>query len=341
MIVWPFFLVTAGVAFLLTGVLRRYVLSRGLLDFPGRRSSHTAPTPRGGGLAIAASFLLAILLLGVLNEYQHSLIIALVCAGAWIALVGFWDDHGDVAPRWRLLAHFVGASWVLVWLGGLPPLRIWGYLIDFGMVGHLVAAVYLAWLLNLYNFMDGIDGIATIEAITVCIGSALVARFVVNDQVLWAPPLLLACAACGFLYWNFPKARIFMGDSGSGFLGIIIGGFSLLHAWIAPQLFWVWQILLGAFIVDTTVTLFRRILRGEKIYKAHRSHAYQYASRKYSSHMVVSLAVGAINLFWLLPLALAVGLGWLDGVVGVIIAYLPLIGLAIYYKAGAAEKQKL
>jgi Fuc2NAc and GlcNAc transferase len=141
----------------------------------------------------------------------------------------------------------------------------------------------------------------------------------------------------GFLFWNFPPAKIFMGDAGSGFLGMAIGVISLQAAWASPDLFWAWLILLGVFIVDATVTLLRRLLRGEKIYEAHRSHAYQFASRRYGRHLPVTLAVAAINLFWLFPLAASVVLWSIDGVLALTVAYIPLLLLASKFNAGGLE----
>jgi len=120
----------------------------------------------------------------------------------------------------------------------------------------------------------------------------------------------------------------------------VLGVFSIQAGWVAPELFWGWVILLGAFIVDATVTLVRRVLRGDAFYEAHRSHAYQYASRKFGSHVLVSLAFGVINLLWLLPVAVLVTVGWLDGVVGVVLAYAPLVWLAVWFKAGARALQE-
>lgn len=191
---------------------------------------------------------------------------------------------------------------------------IWLFL-DLGLLGSVLAAFYLVWLLNLYNFMDGIDGIASVEAISVCLGGALLFLFVGEFKVAQVT-LVLAAAVMGFLFWNFPSARIFMGDAGSGFLGIVLGIQSLQAAWIAPQLLWSWIILLGVFIVDATFTLLRRLIRGEKVYEAHRSHAYQFASRHYGRHLPVTLAVFAINFVWLLPFAVLVALGKLDGFLG-------------------------
>lgn len=138
--------------------------------------------------------------------------------------------------------------------------------------------------------------------------------------------------------WNFPPAKIFMGDAGSGFLGLVLGLFSIQAAWIKPQFFWSWLILLGVFIVDASWTLARRFLRGEKVYEAHRSHGYQFASRHFGAHKPVSLGIAAINVVWLLPIALWVGLGNLEGLTGLILAYSPLILLAIQFKAGAKEQ---
>ncbi|MDR2306753.1 MAG: glycosyltransferase family 4 protein [Paucimonas sp.] len=323
-------------SFGLTALLRRYALARSIMDIPNARSSHAVPTPRGGGVAIVLAFLLSLVALGALQVASFDTLVALGGAGGLIALIGFMDDHGHIAARWRLLGHFAAAGWALFWLGGLPPLDVFGIRLEMGWVGTVLAAFYLVWLLNLYNFMDGIDGIASIEAICACLGACLL-YWVSGHEQLAVLPLLLAAAVCGFLYWNFPPARIFMGDAGSGFLGIALGVLSLQAAWVSSQLFWGWLILLGVFIVDATFTLGRRLARGDKVYEAHRSHAYQFASRQYGKHLPVTLAVAALNLFWLLPLALCVMLLKLDGLLAVIIAYAPLVLLAVRYRAGALE----
>lgn len=343
MSIWWFLPVVAGVALFLTGALRRYALARSLMDIPNARSSHSVPTPRGGGVAIVVSFLLALPLMAGMGFIAWSLAWALLGAGTGIAVLGFLDDHGHIAARWRLLGHFAAAIWALFWLGGLPPVVMFGFTADLGWFGHALAAVYLVWLLNLYNFMDGIDGIASVEAICVCLGGALLyglLGFAGSTQPTeFVVPLLLAAAVAGFLFWNFPPARIFMGDAGSGFLGITLGVLSLQAAWFAPQLLWSWLILLGVFIVDATFTLLRRLLRGDKVYEAHRSHAYQYASRQYGRHLPVTLVVVGINILWLLPIALWVGLGGVDGLLGLLIAYVPLFALALKYHAGELEQQ--
>jgi Fuc2NAc and GlcNAc transferase len=336
MIYWWLIPTVAGVSLILTAVLRRYALARSIIDIPNARSSHSIPTPRGGGVAIVIAFLLVLPLLAWAQLVATPVLVAIGGAGALVAVVGFMDDHGHIAARWRLLGHFCAAAWALFWLGGLPPVAFFGLSLDLGWLGHILAALYLVWMLNLYNFMDGIDGIASIEAISACLGACLLYWLNGLHELLWLPGML-AVAVGGFLFWNFPPAKIFMGDAGSGFLGVVLGVISIQAAWTAPHLLWGWLILLGVFIVDATFTLIRRMVRGDKIYEAHRSHAYQFASRRYRKHLPVTLAVGVINIAWLLPIALCVSFLGLDGALGLIVAYIPLVILAMRYHAGEVE----
>lgn len=336
MIFWWLLLAVFLVGWGLTLVLRRYALAKSLMDIPNERSSHSVPTPRGGGVAIVVSFALALPILTSLGLMSTTELYGLLGSGLLVAVIGFTDDHGHIAARWRLLGHLVAAVWALFWLNGLPPIQLFNIAFNLGFVGHILAAIYLVWMLNLYNFMDGIDGLASVQAISVCLGMCLVYWFSGNTELIWAPLILIA-AVSGFLWWNFPPAQIFMGDAGSGFLGMVLATQSVVAAWADPNLFWSWLIILGVFIVDASWTLARRLFRGEKVYQAHRSHAYQNASRVYSSHKVVTLAVMALNVFWLFPIAMAVAMGGLSGVIGLAIAYLPLIVLSWTFKGGGAE----
>ncbi|QZP32882.1 MraY family glycosyltransferase [Pseudomonas sp. DR48] len=321
----------------LTLVLRRYALANSLMDTPNERSSHSVPTPRGGGVAIVVSFLLALLILRGLDLMSLATLVGLLGSGLLVALIGFADDHGHIAARWRLLGHFAASIWALYWLGGSPGVTLFGLTLDPGWIGNILFVLYLVWMLNLYNFMDGIDGLASAEAISVCLGMLLVYWFSANLELAWGP-LALVAAVGGFLCWNYPPAKIFMGDAGSGFLGIVLAGMSIEAASKSPELLWSWLIMLGVFIVDATWTLMRRLLRGEKVYEAHRSHGYQYASRKHRSHKTVTLASIAINFVWLMPLSIAVASGWIPGFFGMVIAYAPLLFIARTYKAGESEQ---
>ena len=334
---WWLLPAVAGLSLFLTYGLRQYALAHQLIDIPGERSSHSAPTPRGGGVAILVSFMTVLLLLAVTDLQAWSSASTLLGAGMSVALVGFIDDHKHIAARWRLLAHFVASAWALTSIGGPPSIVVFGSALGSGWGGAGLASIYLVWLLNLYNFMDGIDGIASVEAIFVCVGGALL-YWLSGQPGLAVAPLLLAAAVTGFLYWNFPPARIFMGDAGSGFLGFTLAVMSLQAGWVSPALFWAWVILLGVFVVDATLTLLRRLVSGEKVYEAHRTHAYQYAARRFGRHLPVTLFVAAINLCWLLPIAVLVAGGVVEGMLGVLVAYTPLIVLALLLGAGKAER---
>lgn len=332
--IWLAAVAAVAVSFFLTGALRRFALARKIIDIPNERSSHFSPMPRGGGLAIVITFLVGLLAMRAAGYMPAFLFPALFGAGTWTALIGWIDDRRGM-PAWiRLIGHFIAAGWALVWMGGLPQLMFSGHMIDLGWVGHVLAAFCLVWLLNLYNFMDGIDGIAGIEAVTVCSGGLILWILSPANGVLWMVCLLAAASSAGFLFWNFPRAKIFMGDSGSGFLGLVLGILCLQAGYASPGLFWGWLILPGTFVADATVTLLRRALRGEKIYQAHRTHAYQHAARIAGAHWPVALVYGAVNIFWLLPVAALAVTGIIDGAVGAVIAYTPLICAAYFLGAG-------
>lgn len=329
-----FFAFAALCSWLLTGGFRRYALAKQIMDIPNARSSHSIPTPRGGGVAIVLVFLSGLWVLKYTASLSNPMLYGLLGAGGSVAVLGYLDDRSPISARWRLLGHFCASAWGLWCLGGMPPLVVLGAsLPSASFLGQLLAVVYLVWLLNLYNFMDGIDGLAGIEALSACLGGFLL--LYAHGQADGTPLILLAMAVLGFLVWNFPPAKIFMGDAGSGFLGMVLGLFSVQAAHVDPAFFWSWLILLGVFIVDATWTLMRRFARCEKVYQAHRSHAYQVAARSFGSHKTVSLAIAAINLCWLLPIALWVGLFGLNALLGLVLAYTPLLGLAVYFRAGA------
>lgn len=324
----------------LTWLLRRYARTR-LLDHPNHRSSHLIPTPRGGGMAIVITFLLTVPLfaslepmyLGV-SDFNFALI---WFASLAVALIGFTDDHISLKPTIRLTVQGVAAA-IVVWaIDGLPVLTVVGYKFDLAWFGYLLAWLGVIWFINLYNFMDGIDGLAAGEAVVVCLGVAL-CHYLYN----WASSpvgfiLLLAVSVTGFLYWNFPLARIFMGDGGSGFIGFIFASLLLLDTALSPKFLWVWLVMLGVFVVDATWTLVNRYCLKCCLSEAHRTHAYQYAARMLQSHRKVTQIVILINIFWLTPIAVMIVIGYLDGFVGLCIAYMPLVYLAYRLNAGLPE----
>ena len=324
----------------LTGQVRKYALAAKMVDYPNARSSHSIPTPRGGGIAIVVSFVTASVVCWLARvPVPEPLLWAFVVCGSAVALLGAIDDRRGVPARWRFASHAAAACFALWLFNGIPPVPVFGVSLDLGFGGSILAALYLVWMVNLCNFMDGIDGLAGIEAITVSLGGALTWALA-TQTTHWTIAVVFAASVAGFLAWNYPPAKIFMGDGGSGFIGMVLGLFSLWAGHEASQVFWCWFILIGCFMVDATTTLVRRVRRGEKFHEAHRSHAYQFAARAVKSHKTVSLAVGLINLLWLLPIAVLVARQWLDGVVGVIIAYAPLVMLAFRLKAGDRASQQ-
>jgi Fuc2NAc and GlcNAc transferase len=278
-----------------TGLVRRYALARSLLDVPNDRSSHAVPTPRGGGLAIAIALLAGFLGGGVLGLIEWRVALALVGGGLLVAGIGWIDDHSHVAARWRSLVHFIAAIWAVALLGGLNSLRLGPVELPLGIAGSALAVVGIVWLVNLYNFMDGIDGIAGGEATVVALlGGAL--AWYAGAPAVAVCAALVAAAAAGFLAWNWPPAKIFMGDVGSGLLGFLFAVIAIASENRGGPPLLVWGILLGVFLFDATATLIRRVLRGEQWYSAHRSHAYQRAVQSGWSHGRVSGGVQAINL---------------------------------------------
>jgi Fuc2NAc and GlcNAc transferase len=327
-----------ALSWLLTALVRRFAIRTSMLDQPNERSSHTTPTPRGGGVAIVVTCMGFAISLFQLGSIELRLLVATLGASGVVAVLGYLDDRSSMPARWRFLGHMCAAAWVVYWLDFLPHVPVFGTVVHLHFMGPLIAGVYIVWMINLFNFMDGIDGIASVEAITTAVGGAVL-WWLVGSGTGWMLALVFAACVGGFLVWNWPPAKIFMGDAGSGFLGLMVALFSLWCGQSTPHLFWAWFILIGCFMVDATTTLIRRVIRGEKFSEAHRCHAYQYASRVHGSHKKVTLVCGAINVLWLLPLASIVALRMMDGVVGVIVAYTPLVWLAFKYKAGDRAAQ--
>ena len=321
-----------GLSAALTVAMLRYAVKYSVLDVPNGRSAHSAPTPRGGGLAIVISFTFSLFVLAWHSATPWETALVLAGAGGLVAAVGLVDDHRPLSVRARLSTHVVAALAGLAGLGGLGAIEFGGVPIDLGWPGDLFGVVVLVWLLNLYNFMDGIDGLAGVEAVTVSFSAAVLAwQHSAGDDAGLAA--LLGASTLGFLLLNWPPARIFMGDTGSGFLGLMAGLLAVRAGHTEPRLLWVWVVLLGVFVVDATTTLVRRLLMGGEPFRPHRDHAYQHVSRKWS-HRKTTATIALINLCWLLPVAFAVIQGTITGVAGVALAYLPLIGVAIWQKAG-------
>ena len=305
------------------------------MDIPNERSSHITPTPRGGGIAFVAASLIGFLLLLLNDDFNGTELLALCCAGLLVAIAGHLDDRQKISGATvRLILHAISAFILIVGVGIPAQISLFDRTVNTGLVGSILGIVYLVWLLNLFNFMDGTDGIAASEAIFVALAGAFLNYHVLSDANHSAAAVVLAASTFGFLLYNWSPAKIFMGDVGSGYLGIVIGGLSLMAANQDPELVWVWIILLAVFVSDATVTLIRRLLRKQKPHVAHRSHAYQHLAIRLNSHAKVALIVLAVNIAWLLPIAFLVADKQLAGTTGVIIAYAPLLVAALKFGAG-------
>ncbi|MHC4884869.1 MAG: MraY family glycosyltransferase [Planctomycetota bacterium] len=320
----------------LTGLLRRYALHRGMMDHPNERSSHSIPTPRGGGLAITLTFLTSVLLLFLFERLPQPLFVSLFVGGGLIAGVGFWDDHSSLSAPVRLLFH-TGAA-VLC----LHQLDLYSIYLEYtgsstmSLGIALFALISMVWLINLYNFMDGIDGLAGLQALLASGFGAALAMTTRNPELAMVF-LALGGASLGFLLWNWHPAKIFMGDVGSGFLGYTFALLIFAPTWglaqspvrpLAmfhglPPLSWALLCTLFLFVADATMTLLRRMFRGERWWAPHRSHAYQHASVRFG-HLRVTLFYGAITLCLLYPMAY-----WICTAPKESIRYLPLPFIAL------------
>ncbi|HEY7637569.1 MAG TPA: glycosyltransferase family 4 protein [Gemmatimonadales bacterium] len=279
---------------LLSWAVLRYAIGEALLDLPNERSSHTTPTPRGGGLAIVLVILGGLAILAATGEIDGPTGAALVGGGGLIAVVGWMDDRRHLPAVVRFACQIIAAVWAVAWLGGMPTLTYGSGSAHVGAAGAVIATLAIVWAINFYNFMDGIDGLAAGEAATAGLAATLLLAS--RHSPLAGAAVLIAGAAAGFLPWNWERARIFMGDVGSGFLGFVFAALALAseNSGAMPTL--VWLLLLAVFFVDATVTLFRRIFRREDWYAAHRAHAYQRAVQGGWSHAKVVSAVLLLNL---------------------------------------------
>lgn len=296
------FLVCFVLSAALVALVRRCALRAAWLDVPNERSSHTVPTPRGGGLGIAATVLGALALLAASGRIDAGAAIGAGGGAALLCAIGWLDDRRSLAVRWRALAQVVAALWILAWMGAPARIEAGPLSVEWAWLAALLAALAFVWLVNLYNFMDGTDGIAAVQGLSAALAGAwLLAR---GGEPAWALLALALAGACaGFLLWNRPPARIFMGDSGSYFVGFTFGALALAgeRSGAVPAL--VWLVLLAVFAADATFTLLARLRAGAPAAAAHRDHAYQRCVQLGRSHGQVALAVLALNLGLCWPLA--------------------------------------
>jgi len=287
----------------LTGLLRAYALRRSLLDVPNERSSHISATPRGGGLAIV---LVVLAVTGWLQQRQllpPGLALVLSGGGAAVALIGWIDDHRSLGAAVRAGTHLLVAAWAVYVFGGVAEIDLGFARLPLGVTfGSALAVIAIAWLINVYNFLDGTDGYAASQAVCTALAGALLFHFAGKD-VLAILCATVVAASAGFLVWNWSPAKIFMGDVGSYFLGYVFGVLALFGEKSSTVPAFLWFILLAVFFCDASLTLLRRLLAGERWYEAHRSHAYQRLHQMGFSHRRIATLLILVNAVLLWPLA--------------------------------------
>ncbi|QDT43119.1 WbpL_WbcO_like glycosyltransferase [Gimesia alba] len=321
----------------------------GLISEPTERCAHVNPTPNGGGLAFVISFLAMASLLYSWNYISGNIVLGIGFGSLLIAAIGFFDDYLHLSIKLRLLSQTLIITTTLFVLSPLPSIQLLGFELNSPWVSWTLITLILVWWLNLFNFMDGIDGLASLESICILVSAIILIgfqRILSNEGVLI---LLLIASLLGFIGYNWAPAKIFMGDAGSTFLGYVLGMIALLTIINGSLNPWAWLILSGVFWVDATTTLLRRMSNGERWYQAHQSHTYQRVSRwlelkdgtdngRSVAHRKVTLFIFMINVCWLFPSA-GITLMWPEwGLLIWGIAWAPLLFLAFYFGAGTQKE---
>ncbi len=278
-------------SFILTWIIKNWAIKRNIIDIPNHRSSHSIPTPRGGGLSFFIVWIVSISILYFFNILTLKLLVALLLVVP-IGIVSIIDDIISLPPVTRLIIQALCAVIVVFYLGGLQNIDLGFIKINSSFLLNIFLIIGVIWFINLYNFLDGIDAYASIEAISIALG-----MFLLTKEPLY---LLLISTVAGFLYWNWPKAKIFMGDVGSTMLGftlIVLSIYSNNHQ-SANIIYWL--TLSSLFWFDASITIIRRKLNRENISQPHKKHAYQRITQAGYSHKKTAVFSIIINLTFIL-----------------------------------------
>jgi Fuc2NAc and GlcNAc transferase len=317
-----FMLIAFITSFVGTYCYRTIAIRKGVLANPNFRTLHKQSMPRGGGVVFSLVFVIAVILLGFLDVVDTDLVLTLGIGGGLASIFGFIDDVAHIRASIKFAIQSCLAVWIMICFDGGPLvsidwLPVW--------LAWLVSWFLLVWMINLYNFIDGVDGMASSGAFFICTILALILVITDGSPDLLLIFSLLAVSCVGFLLFNWPPASIFMGDSGSVFLGYCFGALIIKTTMISEISFLTWLVILGYFIGDTTTTTCIRVLKVKKWYGAHRSHAYQNLARIWDSHFKVTISVVTYHIVWLLPLAIWSSLKPIMAPLAVVLALLPSI----------------
>jgi len=322
------FIVTVFITF----TFRSFAKKLGLVAPPNNRSSHKHPIPSGGGIIITLSYVLCLFCILLFDEYiNHEILLSIIIGAIFATIFGFVDDLVDIRTESKLVFQIFLGGWILylfakglqVKLGILDGYSFWLFVV--------VCLFFLVWFLNAFNFMDGIDGMLASGSLLIALSSGLIILTLKGANENTFLLFLLIPICFGFLLFNFPPASIFMGDSGSLFLGYLIACLVLKTIVDNDMDFWTWLILLGHFLTETTLTSVMRIKLTKKWFAPHRSHAYQNLARLFNSHKKVTLYSIFFHLIWLLPIAFISAFKPEFGFLLYLLAIFPVIILTIKY----------
>ncbi|CAN5370707.1 glycosyltransferase family 4 protein [soil metagenome] len=319
-------------------IITRYALRIRLIDVPNDRSSHTTPTPRGGGLALVVitvgGLVASSMWLPQLRTTQS--LMAVVCF-AVIAVISWMDDLRSLPNGLRLLVHVSAASVIAISIGSIDTLALpWVGSVSLGWSAPLVTVIWIVGLTNAYNFMDGIDGIAGIQTIVAGVGLTILG-LLISGMAISVVGALLAGSAAGFLVHNWEPARIFMGDVGSAFVGFCIAAAVTAGAQLDDRFALAGALLVAPFIIDTCYTFARRLRNGENLFRAHRSHMYQRL-------VIAGLGHGTVSMVFGLAAAVGAGVGvlwlWRSAHVEILVAAYPVVlALGLYMWVRTIERR--
>lgn len=313
----------------------KYSKSFGLLDVPNHRSSHSTPTPKGGGLSLYLSFNLALILSYEFGFIVTEVVQPLLFGSPIVAILGWLDDQKNLPAKLRLIIHLcVGFAIFFILTDGFRINIYVSHLpVNYKYIIMPFIILYISWFINLYNFMDGLDGLAGSTGLVASL--FLAALFYLNNIFTFSYIyLLLAAGLVGFLIFNWSPAKIFLGDTGAYFLGFIFSTMSLITLIYEEVPLHVTIILFALFITDATYTLLVRLIRRENVFEAHRQFAFQKWNRKGLSHRKISLFYLSICIFWLCPLSYAAYVRPDYSMLFTVIAFIPLIYFCYSKRAG-------
>ena len=284
-----------------THFYKSLAIRKAIIANTNERTLHQQPIPHGGGIVFSTLFVLAVFVLGMLHIISFEMLMVIGMGGFTATLFGFVDDATDLRASVKLIIQSILAGWVLFWLDGgvlatVEWLPVW--------LSWFLTWFLLVWMMNLYNFMDGVDGMAASGAVFVAMALIVVLLMTGEFSSLVLLFSLLALSCSGFLLYNWPPASIFMGDSGSVFLGYLFGSLIIKTTMTGEISIWTWIVVFGYFFAETNLTIFLRILFVKKWYHAHKSHAYQNLARVLNSHIKVTGAVQIYHFLYLLPITI-------------------------------------